>query len=190
MLFDSPIIIVRCDRCNTILLFSSSYHGVRVDYLVTTKLKPNYQSSYYSLVTSRHLLIHSNVGAGSTALIRWVGFIQPLTIRESYSLKSNCVVGIRPLKPHLEVFTVFLLRMIHLLTKLISSFDIVSFFSYLSDIPIVQSYLRIALSCRTIVQVLPVILFGFPPVLNLLISLPLYITCSDKVFKALPHNHI
>ena len=99
----------------------------------------------------------------------WEGVIQPLTIRESYSLKSNCRVGIRPLKPCLEVFTVFLLRMIHLLTKLVSSFDIVSFFSYLSNIPIVQSYLRIALNCLTIVHVLSVILLGLPPVLNLLI---------------------
>ncbi len=69
-------------------------------------------------------------------------------------------------------FTVFLLRMIRLLTMLVNLIDIYSFFfitSFSSVLPIGNAYLRIALNCRTIVQVFPVILFGLPPVFHLLI---------------------
>ena len=39
--------------------------------------------------TSYHPLMHLHVGAGSSALTRWVGFIRPLTIKAVSRLKCN-----------------------------------------------------------------------------------------------------
>jgi len=66
--------------------------GATGDSWLTPKETPNYLSSYLSLLTTLHLLIHLNVGAVRRALIRWVGFIQPVAIQGSYPRKrNNCV---------------------------------------------------------------------------------------------------
>ncbi len=39
--------------------------------------------------TSYHPLMHLHVGAGSSALTRWVGFIRPLTITGSYPINIS-----------------------------------------------------------------------------------------------------
>ena len=60
--------------------------GVRGDSWLTPKAKPNYLSSILSSLTTYHLLRHLSVGAGSCALIRWVGFIRPHPITGSYPI--------------------------------------------------------------------------------------------------------